>query len=181
MNSRPTAQAAREIPVNEGLLLNWAAAYRRDHADKELALDINERARPCPLTQALHELSVSISLVVVVPLCRGRLSSGADDTGCWCWCWCWEQGVVAGAGAGDEPEPGPFGQLGQHDSWVRHQHLEQDRHFPALRISSAQRDRDAGPSDRARLRTNETVNPLLERSRGVWLVSKSPSDTSTSL
>ena len=45
MNSRPIAQVAREIAVNEGTLGNWVAAYRRDHADEEPALDIHERAR----------------------------------------------------------------------------------------------------------------------------------------
>ena len=43
MNSRPIAQIAREIAINEGTLGNWVAAYRRDHADEEPALDINER------------------------------------------------------------------------------------------------------------------------------------------
>ena len=38
MNSRPIAQVAREIAVNEGTLGNWVAAYRRDHADEEPAL-----------------------------------------------------------------------------------------------------------------------------------------------
>src|SRR5512140_508456 len=45
MNSRPIAQVAREIAVNEGTLGNWVAAYRRDHADEEPALDVSERAR----------------------------------------------------------------------------------------------------------------------------------------
>jgi transposase-like protein len=35
MNSRPIAQVAREIGVNEGTLGNWVATYRRDHADEE--------------------------------------------------------------------------------------------------------------------------------------------------
>ena len=45
LNSRPVAQVARELSINEGTLGNWVAAYRRDHADEELALDVSERAR----------------------------------------------------------------------------------------------------------------------------------------
>ena len=45
MNSRPIAQVAREIGVNEGTLGNWVATYRREHADEEPALELNERAR----------------------------------------------------------------------------------------------------------------------------------------
>jgi len=45
LNSRPVAQVARELSINEGTLRNWVAAYRRDHADEEPALDVSERAR----------------------------------------------------------------------------------------------------------------------------------------
>ena len=45
LNSRPVAQVARELSINEGTLGNWVAAYRRDHADEEPALDVSERAR----------------------------------------------------------------------------------------------------------------------------------------
>ena len=42
---------------------------------------------------------------------------------------------------------------------TRHQHLGQDRHFSALRISSAQRDRGAGPPDPARPSDERAVQP----------------------
>ena len=39
LNSRPIAQVARELSINEGTLGNWVAAFRRDHAEEEPALD----------------------------------------------------------------------------------------------------------------------------------------------
>jgi transposase len=58
MNSRPIAQVAREITVNEGTLGNWVAAYRRVHADEEPALDINERARLREAERLVRELKM---------------------------------------------------------------------------------------------------------------------------
>jgi len=58
MSSRPIAQVAREIAVNEGTLGNWVAAYRRDHADEEPALDIHERARLREAERLVRELKV---------------------------------------------------------------------------------------------------------------------------
>jgi len=43
--SRPIAQVARELGVNEGTLGNWVNTYRREHAGEEPALDLSERAR----------------------------------------------------------------------------------------------------------------------------------------
>ena len=45
LNSRPIVQVARELSINEGTLGNWVAAFRRDHAEEEPALDVSERAR----------------------------------------------------------------------------------------------------------------------------------------
>jgi transposase len=44
-SSRPIAQVARELDVNEGTLGNWVTRYRADHADDEPALTVSERAR----------------------------------------------------------------------------------------------------------------------------------------
>ena len=56
LNSRPIAQVARELSINEGTLGNWVAAFRRDHADEELALDVSERARLREAERLVREL-----------------------------------------------------------------------------------------------------------------------------
>ena len=43
-SSRPIAEVAREIQVNEGTLGNWVNRYRVDHVDEEPPLSISERA-----------------------------------------------------------------------------------------------------------------------------------------
>jgi transposase len=58
MNSRPIAQIARELGINEGTLGNWVATYRRDHADEEPALDLNERARLRQAERLVRELKL---------------------------------------------------------------------------------------------------------------------------
>lgn len=42
-SSRPVAQVARELGVNEGTLGNWVGQYREQHADDEPALTPAER------------------------------------------------------------------------------------------------------------------------------------------
>lgn len=54
--SRPTAEVAREIGVNEGTLGNWVNRYRVDHADQEPPLAISERARLRELERENREL-----------------------------------------------------------------------------------------------------------------------------
>ena len=54
--SRPIAEVAREIGVNEGTLGNWVNRYRVDHADDEPALAISERARLRELERENREL-----------------------------------------------------------------------------------------------------------------------------
>ena len=43
--SRPIAEIARDIHVNEGTLGNWVHKYRVEHVDDEPALSVSERAR----------------------------------------------------------------------------------------------------------------------------------------
>ena len=52
-NSRPIAQVARELGVNEGTLGNWVNLYRNEHADEEPPLTPAERIQ---LTEAQREL-----------------------------------------------------------------------------------------------------------------------------
>ena len=54
--SRPIAQVARELGLNEGTLGNWVNQYRRDHAGDEPPLDVSERARLGEVERELREL-----------------------------------------------------------------------------------------------------------------------------
>jgi transposase len=44
-SSRPIADVAREIHINEGTLGNWVNRYRKAHVGEEPPLEISERAR----------------------------------------------------------------------------------------------------------------------------------------
>jgi transposase len=54
--SRPVADVAREIQVNEGTLGNWVNRYRAEHAADEPPLTISERARLRELEKEVREL-----------------------------------------------------------------------------------------------------------------------------
>lgn len=54
--SKPVANVAREIGVNEQTLRNWVNAYRRVHADEEPPLSLSERARLRELEREVREL-----------------------------------------------------------------------------------------------------------------------------
>ena len=54
--SRPVAEVAREIHVNEGTLGSWVNRYRVEHADDEPPLTISERARLRELEKEVREL-----------------------------------------------------------------------------------------------------------------------------
>lgn len=53
--SRPIAQVARELGINEGTLGNWVVKYRREHPVSE-ELSIPERARLRELERENREL-----------------------------------------------------------------------------------------------------------------------------
>jgi transposase len=55
-SSRPIAEVAREIYVNEGTLRNWVNRYRAAHADDEPPLTMSERARLRELEREVREL-----------------------------------------------------------------------------------------------------------------------------
>ncbi len=54
--SRPVAEVAREIHVNEGTLGSWVNRYRAEHAGDEPPLTISERARLRELEKEVREL-----------------------------------------------------------------------------------------------------------------------------
>ena len=58
LTSRPIAQVARELGINEGTLGNWIARYRKEHADEQPPLDADERARLREAERELRELKM---------------------------------------------------------------------------------------------------------------------------
>ncbi len=54
--SRPIAEVARELHVNEGTLGNWVNKYRAEHAEEEPPLTVSERARLRELERENREL-----------------------------------------------------------------------------------------------------------------------------
>ena len=57
-SSRPIAEVAREIQVNEGTLGSWVHKYRVDHAGEEPPLSISERSRLRELEREVRELKM---------------------------------------------------------------------------------------------------------------------------
>jgi transposase len=55
-SSRPVAQVAGELGLNEQTLRNWVNAYREAHADDEPPLSLSERARLRQLEKEVREL-----------------------------------------------------------------------------------------------------------------------------
>jgi transposase len=55
-SSRPIAQVARELGINEGTLGNWVSVYRREHPVAEAPLSFSERARLRELEAENREL-----------------------------------------------------------------------------------------------------------------------------
>ncbi len=54
--SRPIAQVAKELGINEGTLGNWVNTYKREHSDEEPPLNIDERARLREQEREIREL-----------------------------------------------------------------------------------------------------------------------------
>jgi transposase len=57
-SSRPIADVARELGINETSLGNWVRAYRKGHAGDEPPLALSERARLRELEREVRELRV---------------------------------------------------------------------------------------------------------------------------
>jgi transposase-like protein len=56
--SRPIAEVARELGVNETSLGNWVRDYRKEHAGDEPPLQLSERARLRELERENRELRI---------------------------------------------------------------------------------------------------------------------------
>ena len=56
--SRPIADVARELGINETSLGNWVRAYREKHAEDEPRLQLSERARLRELERVNRELEM---------------------------------------------------------------------------------------------------------------------------
>jgi transposase-like protein len=56
--SRPIAEVARELGINETSLGNWVRAYRENHAGDEPPLQVSERARLRELERENRELRI---------------------------------------------------------------------------------------------------------------------------
>jgi transposase len=56
--SRPIADVARELGINETSLGNWVRAYRQEHAGDEPPLQLSERARLRELERRNRELEM---------------------------------------------------------------------------------------------------------------------------
>lgn len=55
-SSRPIADVARELGINEGTLGNWVNKYRSEHAGEEPPLEMSDRARLRELERENREL-----------------------------------------------------------------------------------------------------------------------------
>jgi len=80
--SRPIAQVARELGVNEGTLGNWVNQYRRDHAGDEPPLTPHERIQLAEAQRELRELRMENEFLkkVIMPAgagTRDRMRIGA--------------------------------------------------------------------------------------------------------
>jgi transposase len=61
--SRPVAQVAKELGINEATLGNWVNAYRREHAGDEPPLSVSERARLREAERELRELKQKVAFL----------------------------------------------------------------------------------------------------------------------
>jgi transposase len=57
-SSLPVAKVARELGILEGTLGNWVAAYKREHADEEPQLTLDERVRLREMERELREVKM---------------------------------------------------------------------------------------------------------------------------
>ncbi|MQA17453.1 MAG: transposase [Pseudonocardiaceae bacterium] len=75
--SRPIAEVARELGINEGTLGNWVNKYRTEHAGEEPPLDVSDRARLRELERENRELRMEKEFLkkVIMPAGAGTLAT----------------------------------------------------------------------------------------------------------
>lgn len=56
--SRPIAQVARQLGINEGTLGNWVAKFRDEHPVSESPLELSERQRLAELEREVRQLKL---------------------------------------------------------------------------------------------------------------------------
>ena len=61
--SRPIADVARELGINETSLGNWVRVYRQRHAGDEPPLQLSERARLRELERRNRELEMEVTFL----------------------------------------------------------------------------------------------------------------------
>ena len=71
--SRPIAQVAKELDIQEGTLGSWVARYRREHAGEEPELNATERARLRQLERETRELRMENEFLKKPPRTSPRI------------------------------------------------------------------------------------------------------------
>jgi transposase len=71
--SRPIAQVAKELGVQEGTLGSWVARYRREHVSDEPELTVTERARLRQLEREMRELRMENEFLKKQPRTSPRI------------------------------------------------------------------------------------------------------------
>jgi transposase len=61
--SRPIAEVARELGINETSLGNWVRDYRKKHAEDEPPLELSERARLRELERRNREMEMELAFL----------------------------------------------------------------------------------------------------------------------
>jgi len=61
--SRPIAEVARELGINETSMGNWVRDYRKKHAEDEPPLELSERARLRELERRNREMEMELAFL----------------------------------------------------------------------------------------------------------------------
>ena len=70
--SRPIADVARELGINETSLGNWVRDYRKKHAEDEPPLELSERARLRELERRNREMEMELAFLKKAGVPRTR-------------------------------------------------------------------------------------------------------------